>query len=318
MSKPAWQFQNSVECNVPRPFAWSYWTNVANWDDPPASFNLDGPFEVGSRLTTTLPGLTLHSLIREVVKEFQSDEAIIDMQLPGAILSFRWTFESLSEDRTRIRQRLALSGANAEALVAQASSLEKTVPEGMKNLAAAIERRLKNSVRVAHSDFSLKALYDALDEQRRSRNMSWAAVRREVNRVKRDRHPVSASTITSLQHKAVAEGDGVLQLLLWLRRTPESFVPGFPDANADRFQLRDLGTTQVLRWDVAALHAALNAQRDSRGMTWKQVAEELGRGFTANTLTQMSKGKRTAFPGVMRIVRWLGQPAADFTRASYR
>src|SRR5262245_44201726 len=149
-----------------------------------------------------------------------------------------------------------------------------------------------------YSDFSLKALYDALDEQRRSRGMTWAAVGREINRIKRDLHPVGTSTITSLQHKTTAEGDGVLQMLLWLRRTPESFVTGFPDANADRFQLRDPGSNQILRWDVIALHSALDAERDARGMTWKRVAEDLGEGFTANTLTHMSKGGRVGLPGV--------------------
>ena len=113
-----------------------------------------------------------------------------------------------------------------------------------------------------HSDFSLRALYEALDEQRRARNMSWAALGREVNRFKLDRHPISTSTITSLQH------------------------------------------------------SALNAERQERGITWKQVAEELGRGFAANMLTHMSKGGRVGFPGVMRIVGWLGQPAANFTRPS--
>jgi len=170
---------------------------------------------------------------------------------------------------------------------------------------------------MTHPNFSLRALYDALDERRRSRNMTWAAVRREVNRFKMDLHPVATSTITSLQHKTAAEGDGVLQMLLWLGRTPESFIPGFPDPNADRFQLRDPGSNQILRWNVVALHSALNAERVARGMTWNQVAEELGSGFSANTLTHMSKGGRTGFPGVMRIVGWLGQPAANFTRVSY-
>ena len=139
----AWQFQYSVDCNAPRHVAWSYWTDIANWNDPPASFHLDGPFDVGSRLTTSFPGQTLHSLIREVVEGSRTDEAIIEMQLPGALLSFQWKFESLSKDRTRISQRLALSGANAEALVAQAGMLEKTAPEGMRKLVAAIERSFK-------------------------------------------------------------------------------------------------------------------------------------------------------------------------------
>ena len=138
--EPVWGFQHSVDCNVPRQFAWSYWTNIANWNEPPATIHLDGPFVTGAHLTTHLPDQTLHSVVREITGGSRSNEAIIDMQLPGAILSSHWTFESLSDERTRITQRFALSGANAEALVAQASMLEKTVPEGMERLAAAIEK----------------------------------------------------------------------------------------------------------------------------------------------------------------------------------
>jgi hypothetical protein len=168
---------------------------------------------------------------------------------------------------------------------------------------------------VAHADFDLKALYDALDEQRRSREMSWAAVAREVNRFHTEGHPIATSTITSLKDKAAGEGDGILQMLLWLRRTPESFVPGFEGADDERYRLRELPREQLLRWDTRALHAAMNAQRRARRMTWKQVAQEIG-GFTPGMLTNLAKGGRIGFPGVMRIVRWLGQPAAAFTRAA--
>jgi hypothetical protein len=139
-SEPAWQFQHSVECNAPRQFAWNYWTNVANWSDPPASFHLDGPFDIGSQLTTSLPGQTLHSVIRDVVA---GREAIIEMQLTDAIVSFYWKFETLTEDTSRITQRIVLSGPNAAAFVAQAGILEQSVPEGMRKLVAAIENNLK-------------------------------------------------------------------------------------------------------------------------------------------------------------------------------
>ncbi|MGB2900400.1 MAG: hypothetical protein WBB89_14115 [Candidatus Acidiferrum sp.] len=134
---PAWQFQHSVQCNAPRKFAWSYWTNIANWNDPPATFALDGPFDVGSRLTTTLPGQTWHSIIRACKAD---REATIEMQLSDAILSFHWQFEELPQNRTRITQRLVLSGPNAKSFVAQVSIFEQTAPDGMKKLAAAIER----------------------------------------------------------------------------------------------------------------------------------------------------------------------------------
>ena len=137
ISEPAWQFQHSVDCNATRQFAWNYWTNIANWNDPPASFHLDGPFDIGSRLTTSLPGQTLHSVVRDLKA---NREATIEMQLPDAILSFQWVFEDLCEDRTRITQRLVLTGPNAKSFVAQANMLEQSAPAGMKKLAEAIER----------------------------------------------------------------------------------------------------------------------------------------------------------------------------------
>src|SRR5262245_16365800 len=74
-------------------------------------------------------------------------------------------------------------------------------------------------------DFDLAALFDALDAQRQARGLSWAEVMREVNRGIATR-AVASSTVTRLRTQKVAEADGVLQMLRWLRRAPESFVPG--------------------------------------------------------------------------------------------
>ena len=136
---PAWTFEHSVKCSTSCQFAWTYWTDITNWNDPPAKFELDGPFAVGSRLTTTLPDQTLHSVIRYVEPGYA---ATIEMQLPDGVLSFSWTFEDLPETRSRITQRLVLSTASP-ALVAQARVLEQTVPQGMSKLIASIEEAAK-------------------------------------------------------------------------------------------------------------------------------------------------------------------------------
>ena len=81
-------------------------------------------------------------------------------------------------------------------------------------------------------DFDLRALYEALDAQRRDRHLTWAEVAREVNRFRTRLRPIAASTVTGLPQKAHAEGDGVLQMLLRLGRGPESFVPGIADADS--------------------------------------------------------------------------------------
>jgi len=165
-------------------------------------------------------------------------------------------------------------------------------------------------------DFDLRALYVALDERRRQRNMSWTAVARDVNRYRTKLRPIGVSTIMGLRQKPFGEGDGILQMLLWLGRTPESFVPGIIDADSERFQLPDLTTGLILRWDTRALFQALNAQRLERHLSWPGLAREL-QGFTPGMLTSLSKGRRIGFPRVMRLVRWLGRPAAEFTRIAY-
>ena len=166
-------------------------------------------------------------------------------------------------------------------------------------------------------DFDLQALYTAIDEQRRSRCLTWAAVSREVNSMAADvpgRKPIATSTIAGLRVKALGEGDGILQMLLWLGRTPESFVPG-ADIPRHLGKLRELGTSQILRWNTKALHAALDAKRTCGGLSWNEVAIRIG-GVNARGLARMAKGGRTHFPLVMRITKWLGKPAAHFTRAS--
>jgi hypothetical protein len=52
-------------------------------------------------------------------------------------------------------------------------------------------------------------------------------------------------------------------------------------------------------------------------MTWQQVAKEIG-DLDAATLTRLSKGGRISFPGVMRILRWLGSTVASYTRVRDR
>jgi hypothetical protein len=167
--------------------------------------------------------------------------------------------------------------------------------------------------KVEHGDFDLFALYEAIDKRRRGRNMSWASVAKEVNRCRTTRHLIAASTITGLRIKPVVEGDGILQVLLWLGRTPESFVSDIPESDSERFQLPNLTTSQILRWDTHAFYLALNAQRLQGQLTWSGVAREL-RGFPPGMLTNLSKNGRIGFPGVMRLVRWLGKPAVTFTR----
>lgn len=65
------------------------------------------------------------------------------------------------------------------------------------------------------------------------------------------------------------------------------------------------------RFDSAALYAALDAQRRSRGMTWAEVAAEIG--VSASTLTRTRLGGRMEVDGMLAMARWLGRTAESFT-----
>ena len=137
-----WEFEHSVSCKAPREFAWTYWTNPANWHDPPARFEFDGPFAVGTWIKTIQPGQTLQSVIREVE---EPGTGLIEMEIAGARVQFRWRFEELGAEQTRITQTLSLSGVAVSGLVEQARGLEQSVPAGMMKLADRIDEAWKRS-----------------------------------------------------------------------------------------------------------------------------------------------------------------------------
>jgi hypothetical protein len=131
MTTVAWEMTHSVETNASPAFAWHYWTNVANWDDPPARFELDAPFATGSRGVTYLPGQEpLHWLIREVTPP---NAATIELSLDGATVSFEWRFVGLAEGRTRLTQRIVLKGEKAETYLSQVKSAFTADPRNAMN-----------------------------------------------------------------------------------------------------------------------------------------------------------------------------------------
>lgn len=129
------QLEYSVEADVSPAFAWQYRTDVSTWNDPPAQFTLDGPFEVGGRGTTLLPGQDpLHWRIRELR---HGESFVLEMQLDRATLAFEWRFDPVSQARTKLTQRIVLSGENAAAYAAQVEAgFAPNLQPGMKRLAA--------------------------------------------------------------------------------------------------------------------------------------------------------------------------------------
>jgi hypothetical protein len=124
---------------------------------------------------------------------------------------------------------------------------------------------------IPDADFDVAALHSALDSRRSERGITWQAVAREVNRdgERDDVHPISPSTISGLKNKRWGvEADGVVQMLLWLDRTPESFVPGHPGVEHPDARLLRVGGQKILRFDVPSIYLRLDAERARRGLSW--------------------------------------------------
>jgi hypothetical protein len=164
--------------------------------------------------------------------------------------------------------------------------------------------------------FDVAALYAALDDQRTRLGLSWPAVANqlwalssELNDRRRD-HPISPSTLTNMAKNPRISCQHALFMLRWLGRTPESFLAGATGTD-ERFALPVTGPDHRLRWALKRLYASMDEKRRREGLTWAGLAARLG--CSPSQLTGLRTAKfATGMDLAMRIVQWLGRPAADF------
>ena len=68
--------------------------------------------------------------------------------------------------------------------------------------------------------------------------------------------------------------------------------------------------TQVGDFDAMAFYRALDAERESKSLNWKQLA--LATGVSASTLTRMAQGKRPDADSLAKLSAWAGINPADY------
>lgn len=66
------------------------------------------------------------------------------------------------------------------------------------------------------------------------------------------------------------------------------------------------------QFDVEAFYAALDSQRQSKRLNWKQVAEESG--VSASTLTRIAQGRRPDVDSMATLLAWSGLKADSFIK----
>jgi transcriptional regulator with XRE-family HTH domain len=66
------------------------------------------------------------------------------------------------------------------------------------------------------------------------------------------------------------------------------------------------------RFDSRALYAALDRERQARGMSWQEVGRVIG--VNPATISRTRSGGRLEVDGMLAMVAWLGRPVEDFVR----
>ncbi|MGD0561044.1 MAG: helix-turn-helix transcriptional regulator [Streptosporangiaceae bacterium] len=165
-------------------------------------------------------------------------------------------------------------------------------------------------------DFDVQALFVALDERRRREGLSWAGAAADMWRLsaelneRRQDHPISPSTLTGMAPRGDTTCQHALVMLRWLGRAPEEFI-ATPHSDTVGVALPVADSGHRLRWDLVALHGALNEMRGERGATWQQAAQRLR--CTPSQLTGLPRAKyATGMRLAMRICQGLGRPSTDF------
>jgi hypothetical protein len=173
---------------------------------------------------------------------------------------------------------------------------------------SSLDRVTESEIGMPARRFDPQALYDAIDAQRRERKMTWIDCAKEMR--------VSVSTIKGMtKRKCGIELDGVMGMARWLGRTVESFAGG--DGGAPRIGVHTK-SGRYIRFDTTALFAAVDSERQKRGLTWEQVATEVWpRGpWGASQLKGLSRGGRADVYGALAICTWLDRTIQSFTRES--
>ena len=138
-----WEFRHSVIANANRQTVWDFVSNIDNLarieGDAVESMTLDGPFQTGTKGATKMRGQEpTHWRLAEVEPP---ERATYEMELPGAVVRFVWTYEDLNGSRSRLTQHIALEGPGAEAYVPfMEEHFVGNIPKGMERLAEEVAR----------------------------------------------------------------------------------------------------------------------------------------------------------------------------------
>jgi hypothetical protein len=159
------------------------------------------------------------------------------------------------------------------------------------------------------------ALISALDAQRADHGLGWTELATalwqqsaDLNAQRGDQALCPGALVRTARRGSMS-CQYALIILRWIGRAPEEFLTG-PVVDVGDTRLPQPGHDRRLRWDLPQVHAAVNEQRQTRELTWAQLANTLD--CTPNRLTNLRSARLADMDLTMRVTQWLGAPAARF------
>jgi len=134
VSRIDWLLEHSERTTADLDVVWSFMTKVNNWSDPPAQFEMDGPFQAGACGRTTFPDR--EPTPWRIANVRPRESYVIALDLPGAVCLCQWSFTELPSGGAQITQRIGVAG-NEAAQHAEGvrAGFQPTIEEGMKRIA---------------------------------------------------------------------------------------------------------------------------------------------------------------------------------------
>lgn len=155
---------------------------------------------------------------------------------------------------------------------------------------------------IVPGDFDVVALWEAVDAQRIERGMSWTGVAKTLAWM-------SKSTMDRMHETGTATCNHVLPMIQWVGRTPESFTVD-PDGAIHELLPNPEGQWRWW-WQHLDLAAAIETQREERGLSVEAVADEMM--LDVGWLRGLDSLKYGPSIGLAMVAtRWLQRSAASF------
>jgi len=140
--QPPFEFEHSVEVSASAATAWEVWTEHGNWPADPSTDWVTTDDVVASGAVGDAKRLDLPFVRSRVAESRAAERAVLEAEMPGVTFRFEMSFEPLSENRTRLRQRVTLTGPHAATFAPLLGPVfEQSIRDNLLALADAIAGR---------------------------------------------------------------------------------------------------------------------------------------------------------------------------------